>query len=280
VLLSNAVLSDTYDTSSATWAAQHGYTAQMTIFGPAVTGDPADTLQSINVSSLTVDATGTYSYEGLLKSYLAAGWTNVSYFGGSAAETLSLNGTGTTGLTLTLDMGGGNDIVAGTSYADVIYGGTGDDRITGNLGGDTIYGQGGSDTYIYQAAGGVNQSKVATTTASASGFDTVYIDNSDTFDFNVTVASLASTAAVNSSASITIGTTTGTALLSALNSAFTGADNNTSDIEAAVIDFQSGPDFLVVDTNGDQAITSSDYVVEIVGSVNTISIVSGDIKII
>ena len=117
----------------------------MTVFGPLdLDQDPA-TLQAIDVTALNATLLGTYTYEGLLKSILAAGWSKVTYAGSAAGETLSLIGFPNAARSLTIDTGAGNDNVIGTTSADLILGGEGNDTISGGPGNDTISGGAGDD---------------------------------------------------------------------------------------------------------------------------------------
>ena len=176
ISLSLATLSENYSIADATWAAQHGFTSQMNVFTPEDAGISAATLQSIDVTSLNAALTptaGTYSYEGLLKSLLAAGgsagWSNIQWLGSTANETLGLTGYSNANRSLKLDGGGGidtitgttsadwilggsgNDILAGGNGNDILEGGDGDDRLTGGTGQDTLTGDSGADTFVFVA---------------------------------------------------------------------------------------------------------------------------------
>jgi hypothetical protein len=177
VSLSLAQLPEFYSIADATWAAQHGFTSQVNVFTPDDAGLDQDTLQLIDVTVLNAALTptaGTYSYEGLLKSLLAAGlpsagWTKIEWLGSTANETLSLTGYSNSARSLKLDGGGGNDNLTGTTSADWILGGIGndtlagvggndsieggdgDDRLTGGAGQDTMDGGAGADTFVFSA---------------------------------------------------------------------------------------------------------------------------------
>ena len=176
ISLSLATLSENYSIADATWAAQHGFTSQMNVFTPEDAGISAATLQSIDVTSLNAALTptaGTYSYEGLLKSLLAAGgsagWSNIQWLGSTANETLALTGYSNANRSLKLDGGAGIDTITGTTSADWILGGSGndilaggngndiieggvdDDRLTGGTGQDTLTGDSGADTFVFAA---------------------------------------------------------------------------------------------------------------------------------
>ena len=77
----------------------------------------------------------------------------VAAFGGDSAN--KIDGSLVTGLKLTFDGGGGNDVLLGgalsdvllgTLGADVLRGGLGDDKLGGGLGNDQVTGDGGVDT--------------------------------------------------------------------------------------------------------------------------------------
>jgi hypothetical protein len=178
-----ASFTEYYSIANATWAAQHGYLSTMSVWQALDYDIAASTLQSINVTSLNAEKSTSYTFEGLLKSVLNAGWTNVEYTGGSAGETLSLTGYPNVSRSLKLYMGDGVDTVTGTTSADQIYGqagndvieggtgadtidgGTGVDRITGGTGADTMTGGSDADTFVFIAAD--------SGTISGSVFDTI-----------------------------------------------------------------------------------------------------------
>jgi Ca2+-binding RTX toxin-like protein len=79
-------------------------------------------------------------------------------FGGDSAN--KIDGSQVTGLKLTLDGGGGNDVLLGGALSDVLYGklgsdvlggGLGDDKLGGGVGNDQLSGGGGIDTVFDEA---------------------------------------------------------------------------------------------------------------------------------
>lgn len=79
-------------------------------------------------------------------------------FGGESAN--KIDGSQVTGLKLTLDGGGGNDVLLGGALSDVLSGklggdvlggGLGDDKLSGGLGNDQLSGDGGLDTVFDEA---------------------------------------------------------------------------------------------------------------------------------
>lgn len=163
--------------------------------------------------------------------------------------------------------------ITGGAGADVIVAGAGADVITGGAGADVINGGLGNDTYIYGAT--ITDSAVTTTATAPAGWDTVTVTAGDTFDFNAAVAAVVA-APVASGVAIAA---TGTLFIGQLNTAFTGADDGAANVESAVITFTGGEQFLVVDSNSDQAITAADNVVQLVGTVTGISIAAGNVVI-
>lgn len=55
---------------------------------------------------------------------------------------------------ITINGGGGNDIITGTNYNDTLYGGNGNDVIEGGKGNDKIYGGTGSNTLVFKEGAG------------------------------------------------------------------------------------------------------------------------------
>ena len=81
----------------------------------------------------------------------APGGFTLNAAGLNGFEDLFIDGVGATTM-LTLNLGGGDDLVFGGLMADRINAGGGDDEVYGEAGNDVIYGQGGADT-IYGGAG-------------------------------------------------------------------------------------------------------------------------------
>jgi len=83
---------------------------------------------------------------------------SLAVFGGESAN--KIDGSQVTGLKLTLDGGGGNDVLLGGALSDVLFGklgddvlggGLGDDKLGGGLGNDQLSGDGGLDTVFDEA---------------------------------------------------------------------------------------------------------------------------------
>ncbi len=143
---------------------------------------------------------------------------------------------------------------------------------------DALTGGAGINFFVYGAT--ITDSSISTTTAAAAGFDTVNLTSdplgADVFDFNAPVAAIV---AAPVAAGVALAAT-GTLVLGQLNSAFIAADDNTANVEAAIITFATGQQFLVVDSNADQMITAADNVVQLVGTFTSLSLDSGDVIVI
>ncbi len=205
----------------------------------------------------------------------------------ASSSTVALLASGANSAANTLVGGSGNDVINGGFLADVLVGGAGNDTLTGNDGADTLTGGAGSDAltggaginfFVYGAT--ITDSSISTTTAAAAGFDTVNLTSdplgADVFDFNAPVAAIV---AAPVAAGVALAAT-GTLVLGQLNSAFIAADDNTANVEAAIITFATGQQFLVVDSNADQMITAADNVVQLVGTFTSLSLDSGDVIVI
>lgn len=155
----------------------------------------------------------------------------------------------------------GINIIVGGAVVDTINGGKGADVITGGAGADIINGGDGADTFVYGAT--ITDSNISTTTAAAAGFDTVTVAAGDFFDFNAAVTVWEAATAVSG---VALGAN-GTAVIGQLNTAFGIADDGTANVEAMVISFTGGEQFLVIDTDTDQAITATDNVIRLIGTV-------------
>lgn len=131
-----------------------------------------------------------------------------------------------------------------------------------------------NDVYVYGA--NVTDSSVTSGGAAAAGWDVVTVTAGDKFDFSAAVASVVSPPVVSG---VVINLASGNAFLAQLNTAFTAADNNAADIEAAVIVFAGGERVLVVDANADQTINANDYVIQLVGTVTSLTLTGGDVVI-
>lgn len=175
----------------------------------------------------------------------------------------------------------GNDSISGGINNDTLNGAGGDDTLLGNLGNDTIMGGagidaitggGGENIYLYGAT--ITDSNISTTSTAAAGFDTVTVGEGDVFDFDSYVAY---TQGAFKDAGVAMAGT-GTAVLAQLTTAFiSGVHSTALDVEASLIQFNGGQQFLVIDVNADNAITASDQVILLMGGVGSLSSVSGNI---
>ena len=130
--------------------------------------------------------------EGIDTVYVAVnGWTNfanvevarlsapgaVLLYGSSGSEDLVANSTQAS----TIDAGGGNDTIYGSSFNDVLNGNLGDDIIRGQGGADQFYGGQGNDQFVvFEAASVVNEN-------AGEGYDIVYFVGAGTFDIGANV---------------------------------------------------------------------------------------------
>ncbi|POR40076.1 hypothetical protein CRT23_25920, partial [Methylobacterium sp. V23] len=111
----------------------------------------ADSLQGGEgaTDTLKVDGTAALTLAGfdtLLNGIEVWGGNNKAVIGTGAANRFDLSGlTSVTGLP-SLDAGGGNDTVIGSSFADNLLGGAGADALSGGAGNDTLTGGAGNDT--------------------------------------------------------------------------------------------------------------------------------------
>jgi hypothetical protein len=166
---------------------------------------------------------------------------------------------------------GGDDTITATGSAT--YNSA---TIAGGAGADAIHTETSSSQLMYH---GSEDSFLATGDAVAHGFDTVYLSNgaasafTETFSFaGLKFGDLYSA----TSASGFTGTESGTALLATLNTAIGSSFKTDADVQLALVDF--GVDgnghavhFLAIDANKNGHVDSADIVIEIVGSIGSIS---------
>jgi hypothetical protein len=211
-------------------------------------------LSSLNYTALIASITGTITVNGTN----ASETIDMTRF--ALLHAVTINGQGL------------NDSISGTGLSDIINGGAGTDEIMGNGGADTISGGVGTDTFIYNV---VSDSSITTTNTPASGFDLVYIDNTDSFNFAYTFDS-PNNVGVNAVTSLVTSldnmALSGTDVLNQLNTAFISVDNGVSDYEASIVHFNSGENFLVLDSNQDQIIDTNDQIIQISGVVTGLTI--------
>lgn len=240
-------------TSTAANITLAGAVTAAVLDGAVVTGDTTFTLaNAANTITLGADT-------------IAANTVTLTFDGSASASALTFTGTTEADALL---------VVTGGSAADTIIGNAVAGTVTGGAGADTIDGAAGADTYVYGST--VTDSNISTTAAAAAGYDSVTVTNGDTFDFSAAVAVVtASTVA----SGVALDTSTGTLLIGQLNTAFTGNDDGSANIEAMVISFTGTERFLVVDTNSDQAITAADNIIELTGVVTGLTSVSGNVAV-
>ncbi len=145
------------------------------------------------------------------------------------------------GAAQTFTSGGQNDTIQSGDDADVIDGGA------------------GTDTYKIVAAA---DSTVTDAASAHAGQDIVAITVGDIFDYTAAAIAAVVAADVAEGAAVDVN---GDDLLVALSAAFAGADDGVANIEAGVINFSGGDQFLVIDIDSSETIDDSDIIVELTG---------------
>lgn len=169
----------------------------------------------------------------------------------------------------TISGGDGDDtVLSGAGGADTITGGDGDDQITGGTGIDTINGGDGDDIYNYAASA---ESTVNNTAAARTGFDTVTVTAGDAFSYGTIAAVIATEVAEGTAVDAN-----GDDLLTSLSAAFAANDDGVANIEAGVIAYSSGQQFLVIDLDSSETITAADITIELSGTVTGLTLAGGD----
>jgi len=145
------------------------------------------------------------------------------------------------GAARTFTAGGQNDTIQSGDDADVIDGGA------------------GTDTYKVVAAA---DSTVTNAASAHAGQDIVAITVGDIFDYTASAIAAVIAADVVEGTAVDVN---GDNLITALSAAFAGADDGVANIEAGVINFTGGDQFLVIDINSSQTIDDNDIIVELTG---------------
>jgi hypothetical protein len=222
-------------------------------------GSGADTLDVNFVSvigGLSVDLSSTTdqiaTFNGASNSVIQLGFNNVDLSGytGNGAE-ITAAATGST--------------IIGTASVDSITGGAIADTITGGAGADAISGGAGADIFTYAA---YTDSYVSTTAAAPAGYDTVAVAAADIFNFAENIAVVEAATAASGVAKAA----TGTLFIGQLSTAYLAADDGVASIEAMVISFTGGEQFLVVDVDADQDITAADYAIQLTGTITGLTL--------
>lgn len=186
-----------------------------------------------------------------------------------------------TALPVTVNGGDGDDLVFATGIGLLgvaLNGGAGSDQLTGSprgdtlsggLGADLIIGNGGTDLFVVNSA---LESRVATIDTAPAGFDLVAVNPGDLFDFKLAGLSVYTPVHLTNEAIAT----SGSDLIAQLNAAYLNAGfNDGSPNVAMAVKFLGGQTFLAVDTSGDGAITGTDAVVQLLGSVSMLGYNAG-----
>lgn len=248
----------------------------------ALSGADLDTinvngLQDVSITAATLNGTARNITVNAVDS-TGANFTFDGSAAGSNAVQFVLNGSNAAANTLlgnansdTLNGGSVADVLDGGAGGDAINGNGGNDRIVGRAGVDTINGGDGLDTYVYTAAGDSN-------IAAANAFDIVTVSAGDIFTFTGTTVD-----AVRATEVTILGaaSTTAATLLASLAAEYAAAQSGANtDNEAILFQYVTGGrQFLVVELDGTGGITAADQIIEIVGSVNTLTLSGTDVAI-
>lgn len=242
-------------------------------------------LQDVSITAATLNGTARNITVNAVDS-TGANFTFNGSAAGSNAVQFVLNGSNVAINTLTgnansdtINGGSVADVLVGGAGGDVINGNGGNDNITGGAGRDTINGGDGIDTYVYvnAAESTINDAVVGPPLVpAANAFDIVTVSAGDIVD-------VAPAIAVARAAEFTIlgaASTDAATLLASLNTAFQAADDNNANVEAILVEYVTGGrQFLLVDLDNNQAITGADQIIEIVGSVNTLTLSDTNVAI-
>lgn len=231
-----------------------------------------------NGNNFEEDVTGVANewYGGNGKDTLIGGGGNDSLHGGNGKD--MLYGGDDNDL---LDGGNGDDMLDGGNGDDQIIGGNGEDYIDGGHGADVIDGGNGVDTYFVDytdaSLNDALDSTVTTTDTAAAGFDVVTVSEGDIFDFGARPDAIYApdpmviTAGSLILSDVDVTGYTGNELLSALTGVFQANDDDVANREAMLIEFKEGQKFLLVD-GGNPVIGSADIIIQVVGSVDTLTL--------
>ncbi len=147
----------------------------------------------------TIAATGANTQIGLrsiagIEQITSALFGGVTISGTTGVENLNFGGVTLTGI-VSINGGGGNDVISGSAAADDIRGGSGNDTLNGNGGIDTIRGGGGTDTITPGAGNDVVVFAIGDGTNRVNGFDANPTGGQDRLDVQALGISAASFAA-------------------------------------------------------------------------------------
>jgi len=228
---------------------------------------------------VTIDISGASGYD---TATIEVANVKHTFIGGDGADTITASGQGDTltgnGGVDVLTGGAGDDTISGgagddttldgAGGADTITGGAGDDQITGGTGIDSINGGAGDDIYNYAASA---DSTVNNAAAARTSFDTVTVTTGDAFSFGTIAAVIATEVAEGTAVDVN-----GDDLIASLSVAFAANDDGIANIEAGVIAYSSGQQFLVIDVDSSSTITAADITIELSGAVTGLTLTGGD----
>lgn len=159
-------------------------------------------------------------------------------------------------------------VFRGGAAADTVVGGAGADTITGGEGADSMAGGTGADTFVFAA--GVTDTVAAA--ASVAGIDKItdLVLNAalaDVIDLTVTVANVNTAIAAGSADAATFVADMNTLVNVAGGAGFDTAVNG--DISAVLVTLnagdQTGKTFLLVDLDGSDTFTATDFIIDVTG---------------
>ena len=159
--------------------------------------------------------------------------------------------------------------IDGSSAANTITGGALADTIDGGGGIDVLNGGDGNDVFQYDT---VTDSGVNNAAAARTSFDTVTVAAGDIFDYTTSdIAAVVSAEKAEGSAV----DANGADLITTLDAAFKSVDDGIANVEAAVVAYTTGEQFLVIDVDTNQTVTVADIIIELSGTVTGLTLSTG-----
>jgi S-layer protein len=235
-------------------------------------------LAANSVASNTTTVDGGASKDIVSVTTTGATLVDADFDGFTSVETLTMTN-GANGITLgakadasgiTLLNGGTGVDTVNTSDVDfdnviTIDAGAGADLITGGTGKEILL------------IGAQTDSVVANAASAHNAHDVFAVNVGDEVDWGV--AAIAAVIAAEQAEGSTVDTN-GDDLLTSLTNKFAANDDGVANIEAAVIAYTGGEQFLVVDVNSSQTITTADLIIQLTGTVTGLTLTTdGDVLI-
>jgi len=160
-------------------------------------------------------------------------------------------------------------VIDGSSAANTITGGALVDTIDGGGGIDALNGGDGNDVFQYDT---VTDSGVNNAAAARTSYDTVTVAAGDIFDY--TTSDIAAVVAAEKAEGSAVDAN-GNDLITTLDAAFKAVDDGIANVEAAVIAYSTGEQFLVIDVNASESVTVADIIIELSGTVTGLTLSTG-----